>query len=168
MGCLQLLLILCCTDSSEQKTSRHTRHLFFPPAWFQQQTAASVFTSVPPEPKVSLSVLMSNRPGCCAGEGSATAYKSSTTFPDDTLTFIKSYPLMDESVPSVNDRPYFTRTTSRYKIFLTKWHVKTFRNRFCRPYRSAKRCPAHRWSPVFILWHVSVLKLLMVSIYTVK
>ena len=55
-----------------------------------------------------------NRPGCCSGDGSAAAYKSSTTFPDETLTFIKSYPLMDESVPSVNDRPYFTRTTSRY------------------------------------------------------
>lgn len=54
------------------------------------------------------------RPGCCAGEGSAAAYKSSTTFPDETLTFIKTFPLMDESVPSVNDRPYFTRTTSRY------------------------------------------------------
>lgn len=53
------------------------------------------------------------RPGSCAGEGSAAAYKSSTSFPDETLTFIKSYPLMDESVPSVNDRPYFTRTTSR-------------------------------------------------------
>ncbi|KAK7886459.1 hypothetical protein WMY93_026080 [Mugilogobius chulae] len=56
------------------------------------------------------------RPGCCAGEGSAASYKSSTTFPDDTLTFIKSYPLMDESVPSVNDKPYFTRTTSRFKL----------------------------------------------------
>ncbi|KAG7474569.1 semaphorin-6D-like isoform X1 [Solea senegalensis] len=56
------------------------------------------------------------RPGCCAGEGSAAAYKSSTTFPDETLTFIKSYPLMDESVPSVNDRPFFTRTTSRFKL----------------------------------------------------
>ncbi|MEQ2185392.1 hypothetical protein GOODEAATRI_017730, partial [Goodea atripinnis] len=48
-------------------------------------------------------------------EGSAVTYKSSTTFPDETLTFIKSYPLMDESVPSVNDRPFFTRTTSRWK-----------------------------------------------------
>lgn len=54
------------------------------------------------------------RPGCCAGEGSAAAYKSSTSFPDETLTFIKTFPLMDESVPSVDDRPYFTRTTSRY------------------------------------------------------
>uniref|UniRef100_A0A674EM85 Semaphorin-2A n=1 Tax=Salmo trutta TaxID=8032 RepID=A0A674EM85_SALTR len=56
------------------------------------------------------------RPGCCAGDGSAAAYKSSTTFPDDTLTFIKNHPLMDEAVPSVNHRPYFTRTTSRFKL----------------------------------------------------
>lgn len=66
-----------------------------------------------------LSVLLL-RPGSCAGEGSAAAYKSSTTFPDETLTFIKSYPLMDESVPSVNDRPYFTRTTSRSAICLNE------------------------------------------------
>ncbi|KAG7245613.1 hypothetical protein CRUP_024778, partial [Coryphaenoides rupestris] len=39
-------------------------------------------------------------PGCCAADGSASTYKSSTTFPDETLTFIKSYPLMDEAVPS--------------------------------------------------------------------
>ncbi|XP_041649503.1 sema domain, transmembrane domain (TM), and cytoplasmic domain, (semaphorin) 6E isoform X1 [Cheilinus undulatus] len=76
----------------------------------EQRNSESAWTPVPEEqvPKP--------RPGCCAGEGSAAAYKSSTTFPDETLTFIKSYPLMDESVPSVNDRPYFTRTTSRFKL----------------------------------------------------
>ncbi|CAJ1063039.1 sema domain%2C transmembrane domain (TM), and cytoplasmic domain, (semaphorin) 6E isoform X3 [Xyrichtys novacula] len=76
----------------------------------EQKNSESAWTPVPEEqvPKP--------RPGCCAGEGSAGAFKSSTTFPDDTLTFIKSYPLMDESVPSVNDRPYFTRTTSRFKL----------------------------------------------------
>ncbi|XP_071324831.1 sema domain, transmembrane domain (TM), and cytoplasmic domain, (semaphorin) 6C isoform X1 [Trachinotus anak] len=76
----------------------------------EQRNSESAWTPVPEEqvPKP--------RPGCCAGEGSASTYKSSTTFPDDTLTFIKSYPLMDESVPSVNDRPYFTRTTSRFKL----------------------------------------------------
>ncbi|KAM8735070.1 sema domain, transmembrane domain (TM), and cytoplasmic domain, (semaphorin) 6C isoform 2-T5 [Acanthopagrus schlegelii] len=76
----------------------------------EQRNSESAWTPVPEEqvPKP--------RPGCCAGEGSAAAFKSSTTFPDDTLTFIKSYPLMDESVPSVNDRPYFTRTTSRFKL----------------------------------------------------
>uniref|UniRef100_A0A8C6SZA5 Sema domain, transmembrane domain (TM), and cytoplasmic domain, (semaphorin) 6E n=1 Tax=Neogobius melanostomus TaxID=47308 RepID=A0A8C6SZA5_9GOBI len=76
----------------------------------EQRNSELAWTPVPEEqvPKP--------RPGCCAGEGSAASYKSSTTFPDDTLTFIKSYPLMDESVPSVNDRPYFTRTTSRFKL----------------------------------------------------
>uniref|UniRef100_A0A674PKK0 Semaphorin 6Cb n=2 Tax=Takifugu rubripes TaxID=31033 RepID=A0A674PKK0_TAKRU len=76
----------------------------------EQRNSESVWTPVPDEqvPKP--------RPGCCAGEGSAAAYKSSTTFPDETLTFIKTFPLMDESVPSVNDRPYFTRTTSRFKL----------------------------------------------------
>lgn len=62
---------------------------------------------------LSLSLRLS-RPGSCAGDGPAAGYKSSTNFPDETLTFIKSYPLMDEAVPSVNNRPCFTRTTSRY------------------------------------------------------
>ncbi|KAM3858085.1 semaphorin-6D-like [Diretmus argenteus] len=56
------------------------------------------------------------RPGTCAGDGPATDYKSSVQFPDEMLTFIKSYPLMDEAVPSVNDRPCFTRTSSRSKL----------------------------------------------------
>ncbi|XP_066538587.1 sema domain, transmembrane domain (TM), and cytoplasmic domain, (semaphorin) 6C isoform X2 [Hoplias malabaricus] len=76
----------------------------------EQKTSESAWTPVPDEqvPKP--------RPGSCAGDGSAATYKSSTTFPDETLTFIKSYPLMDEAVPSVNDRPCFTRTTSRFKL----------------------------------------------------
>ncbi|XP_041759168.1 semaphorin-6D isoform X2 [Coregonus clupeaformis] len=76
----------------------------------EQKTSDSAWTPVPEEqvPKP--------RPGSCAGDGPASAYKSSINFPDDTLTFIKSYPLMDEAVPSVNDRPCFTRTTSRYKL----------------------------------------------------
>uniref|UniRef100_A0A4W5Q844 Semaphorin-2A n=1 Tax=Hucho hucho TaxID=62062 RepID=A0A4W5Q844_9TELE len=76
----------------------------------EQRNSESAWTPVPEEqvPKP--------RPGCCAGDSSAAAYKSSTTFPDDTLTFIKNHPLMDEAVPSVNHRPYFTRTTSRFKL----------------------------------------------------
>uniref|UniRef100_A0A8C8FDB3 Sema domain-containing protein n=1 Tax=Oncorhynchus tshawytscha TaxID=74940 RepID=A0A8C8FDB3_ONCTS len=76
----------------------------------EQRNSESAWTPVPEEqvPKP--------RPGCCAGDGSAAAYKSSTTFPDNTLTFIKNHPLMDEAVPSVNHRPYFTRTTSRFKL----------------------------------------------------
>uniref|UniRef100_A0A3P9ILC1 Semaphorin-6D n=1 Tax=Oryzias latipes TaxID=8090 RepID=A0A3P9ILC1_ORYLA len=76
----------------------------------EQRNSESAWTPVPEEqvPKP--------RPGSCAGEGSAAAYKTSTAFPDETLTFIKSYPLMDESIPSVNDKPFFTRTTSRFKL----------------------------------------------------
>ncbi|KAM6899682.1 semaphorin-6D-like [Xenentodon cancila] len=56
------------------------------------------------------------RPGTCAGDGQASDYKSSVQFPDEMLTFIKSYPLMDEAVSSVNDRPCFARTSSRSKL----------------------------------------------------
>lgn len=76
----------------------------------EQRNSESAWTPVPEE------MVPKPRPGCCAGDGPAASYKSSTTFPDDTLTFIKSYPLMDEAVPSVNDRPCFTRTTSRFKL----------------------------------------------------
>ncbi|KAL0962308.1 hypothetical protein UPYG_G00338420 [Umbra pygmaea] len=76
----------------------------------EQKTSDSAWTPVPEE------LVPKPRPGSCAGDGPASAYKSSTSFPDDTLTFIKSYPLMDEAVPSINDRPCFTRTTSRYKL----------------------------------------------------
>uniref|UniRef100_A0A8D3CUK0 Sema domain-containing protein n=1 Tax=Scophthalmus maximus TaxID=52904 RepID=A0A8D3CUK0_SCOMX len=76
----------------------------------EQRTSDSSWTPVPadqvPRP----------RPGVCAGDGPAADYKSSVHFPDETLTFIKSYPLMDEAVPSVNDRPCFTRTSSRSKL----------------------------------------------------
>ncbi|XP_061675465.1 sema domain, transmembrane domain (TM), and cytoplasmic domain, (semaphorin) 6E isoform X2 [Syngnathoides biaculeatus] len=76
----------------------------------EQKNSEAAWTPVPDEqvPKP--------RPGCCAGEGSAADLKSSTAFPDDTLMFIKSYPLMDEAVPSANNRPLFTRTTSRFKL----------------------------------------------------
>lgn len=97
----------------------HTPVFFFLPRPFNKQTAASDSASVPHKSVESVLrfsfFFFFQRPGCCAGEGSAAAYKSSTTFPDDTLTFIKSYPLMDEAVPSVNHRPFFTRTTSRYR-----------------------------------------------------
>ncbi|XP_034016334.1 semaphorin-6D-like isoform X2 [Thalassophryne amazonica] len=76
----------------------------------EQRTSDSSWTPVPddqvPRP----------RPGVCAGDSPAADYKSSVQFPDDTLTFIKSYPLMDEAVPSINDQPCFTRTSSRSKL----------------------------------------------------
>ncbi|XP_051574145.1 semaphorin-6D-like isoform X4 [Myxocyprinus asiaticus] len=76
----------------------------------EQRNSESAWTPVPDE------MVPKPRPGSCAGDGPAAGYKSSTNFPDETLTFIKSYPLMDEAVPSVNKRPCFTRTTSRFKL----------------------------------------------------
>ncbi|KAM9824188.1 sema domain, transmembrane domain (TM), and cytoplasmic domain, (semaphorin) 6C [Neosynchiropus ocellatus] len=73
----------------------------------EQRSAEATWTPVPeeqvPEP----------RPGICAGDGAAADYESSVRFPDEMLAFIKSHPLMDEAVPSVNEQPCFTRTTSR-------------------------------------------------------
>ncbi|KAM9385905.1 LOW QUALITY PROTEIN: semaphorin-6D-like [Pholidichthys leucotaenia] len=76
----------------------------------EQRTSDSSWTPVPEEQ------VPRPRPGTCAGDGPATDYRSSVQFPDEMLTFIKSYPLMDEAVPSVNDRPCFTRTSSRSKL----------------------------------------------------
>ncbi|CAL8365886.1 unnamed protein product [Arctogadus glacialis] len=55
------------------------------------------------------------RPGSCAGDDSAAAFSSSVRFPDETLTFSKTSPLMDEAVPSVNNTPCYT-STSRARL----------------------------------------------------
>ncbi|MGH0177714.1 UNVERIFIED_CONTAM: hypothetical protein FKN15_076048 [Acipenser sinensis] len=56
------------------------------------------------------------RPGCCAGSASLEKYKTSNEFPDDTLNFIKMHPLMDESVSSIANRPWFLKTMVRYRL----------------------------------------------------
>ncbi|KAM6434486.1 semaphorin-6C isoform 2-T3 [Liasis olivaceus] len=56
------------------------------------------------------------RPGCCAGVGKAAGYRTSNDFPDAMLSFIKSYPLLDEAVPSIEEHPWFTKTSSRYRL----------------------------------------------------
>ncbi|XP_059420693.1 semaphorin-6D-like isoform X3 [Carassius carassius] len=76
----------------------------------EQKTADSVWTPFPEEK------LPKPRPGCCAGHGSAESYKTSIEFPDETLQFIKSHPLMDSSVPSIGDEPWFTKTRVRYRL----------------------------------------------------
>ncbi|XP_068265961.1 semaphorin-6D isoform X2 [Nyctibius grandis] len=76
----------------------------------EQKTPDSVWTAVP-EDKVP-----KPRPGCCAKHGLAEAYKTSIDFPDETLSFIKSHPLMDSAVPSVIDEPWFTKTRVRYRL----------------------------------------------------
>ncbi|XP_060005379.1 semaphorin-6D isoform X1 [Lagenorhynchus albirostris] len=76
----------------------------------EQKTPDSVWTAVP-EDKVP-----KPRPGCCAKHGLAEAYKTSIDFPDETLSFIKSHPLMDSAVPPVADEPWFTKTRIRYRL----------------------------------------------------
>uniref|UniRef100_A0A5F8GG01 Semaphorin-6D n=1 Tax=Monodelphis domestica TaxID=13616 RepID=A0A5F8GG01_MONDO len=76
----------------------------------EQKTPDSVWTAVP-EDKVP-----KPRPGCCAKHGLAEAYKTSIDFPDETLSFIKSHPLMDSAVPSIIEEPWFTKTRVRYRL----------------------------------------------------
>uniref|UniRef100_A0A665T6B8 Sema domain-containing protein n=1 Tax=Echeneis naucrates TaxID=173247 RepID=A0A665T6B8_ECHNA len=76
----------------------------------EQKTPDSVWTPYPEEK------LPKPRPGCCAGHGPTVSFKSSMEFPDDTLQFIKSHPLMDTAVPSVGDEPWFTKTRVRYRL----------------------------------------------------
>ncbi|KAJ8247850.1 hypothetical protein GJAV_G00251220 [Gymnothorax javanicus] len=76
----------------------------------EQRTPDSVWTAFPEER------LPKPRPGSCAGYGSAEAYKTSIEFPDETLLFIKSHPLMEAAVPSVNEEPWFTKTRVRYRL----------------------------------------------------
>ncbi|XP_067352036.1 semaphorin 6D isoform X4 [Channa argus] len=76
----------------------------------EQKTPDSVWTPFPEEK------LPKPRPGSCAGHGPAASFKSSTEFPDDTLQFIKSHPLMDAAVPSIGDEPWFTKTRVRYRL----------------------------------------------------
>uniref|UniRef100_A0A8C2MT88 Semaphorin-6A n=1 Tax=Cricetulus griseus TaxID=10029 RepID=A0A8C2MT88_CRIGR len=76
----------------------------------EQKSPDSTWTPVPDErvPKP--------RPGCCAGSSSLERYTTSNEFPDDTLNFIKTHPLMDEAVPSIINRPWFLRTMVRYRL----------------------------------------------------
>uniref|UniRef100_A0A1A8F2Q1 Sema domain, transmembrane domain (TM), and cytoplasmic domain, (Semaphorin) 6D, like n=1 Tax=Nothobranchius korthausae TaxID=1143690 RepID=A0A1A8F2Q1_9TELE len=76
----------------------------------EQKTPDSVWTPFPEEK------LPKPRPGSCAGHGPAASLKSSVEFPDDTLQFIKSHPLMDTAVPSIGDEPWFTKTRVRYRL----------------------------------------------------
>ncbi|MBN3296341.1 SEM6D protein, partial [Amia calva] len=76
----------------------------------EQKTPDSVWTAFPEDK------LPRPRPGCCAGHGLAEAYKTSIEFPDETLLFIKSHPLMDSAVPSVSEEPWFTKTRVRYRL----------------------------------------------------
>lgn len=64
-------------------------------------------------PSMCVCAPLHSRPGSCAGHSPAASFKSSIEFPDDTLQFIKSHPLMDTAVPSLGDEPWFTKTRVR-------------------------------------------------------
>ncbi|XP_078393405.1 semaphorin-6D-like [Cetorhinus maximus] len=76
----------------------------------EQRSTDSTWTPVPDDR------VPTPRPGCCAGHGEAEAYKSSNEFPDESLSFIKSHPLLDETVPLIMERPWLTRTVGRSKL----------------------------------------------------
>ncbi|XP_032992436.1 semaphorin-6B [Lacerta agilis] len=74
----------------------------------EQKSPESVWTPVPEE------LVPKPRPGCCAAPGMR--YNSSSFFPDEILNFVKTHPLMDESVPSLGNAPWIIRTMTRYQL----------------------------------------------------
>ncbi|XP_053150550.1 semaphorin-6B [Hemicordylus capensis] len=74
----------------------------------EQKSPESIWTPVPEE------LVPKPRPGCCAAPGMR--YNSSSFFPDEILNFVKTHPLMDESVPSLGNAPWIIRTMTRHQL----------------------------------------------------
>uniref|UniRef100_A0A8D0H0G9 Semaphorin 6B n=1 Tax=Sphenodon punctatus TaxID=8508 RepID=A0A8D0H0G9_SPHPU len=74
----------------------------------EQKSPESIWTPVPEE------LVPKPRPGCCAAPGMR--YNSSSSFPDEILNFVKTHPLMDETVPSLGNAPWIIRTMTRYQL----------------------------------------------------
>uniref|UniRef100_A0A674KF66 Semaphorin 6B n=1 Tax=Terrapene triunguis TaxID=2587831 RepID=A0A674KF66_9SAUR len=74
----------------------------------EQKSPESIWTPVPEE------LVPKPRPGCCAAPGMR--YNSSNSFPDEILNFVKTHPLMDESVPSLGHAPWIVRSMTRYQL----------------------------------------------------
>ncbi|KAL4608121.1 semaphorin-6B-like [Arapaima gigas] len=74
----------------------------------EQKSAESIWTPVPDE------LVPKPRPGGCAGQGSR--FNTSNAFPDEVLNFVKTHPLMDETVPSLGQRPWIVKTMVRYQL----------------------------------------------------
>ncbi|NXU81322.1 SEM6B protein, partial [Oreotrochilus melanogaster] len=68
----------------------------------EQKSPESIWTPVPEDM------------GCCASPGMP--YNSSSTFPDEILSFVKTHPLMDEAVPALGHVPWILRTMTRYQL----------------------------------------------------
>uniref|UniRef100_A0A8D3DHN1 Semaphorin 4e n=1 Tax=Scophthalmus maximus TaxID=52904 RepID=A0A8D3DHN1_SCOMX len=74
----------------------------------EQKSPESIWTPVPDE------AVPRPRPGGCAVQGSR--FSSSTTLPDEVLNFVKTHPLMDETVPLLGHRPWVVKTMGRYQL----------------------------------------------------
>ncbi|CAL8312177.1 unnamed protein product [Gadus morhua 'NCC'] len=74
----------------------------------EQKSPESIWTPVPDE------LVPRPRPGGCAVEGSR--FSSSNSLPDEVLNFVKTHPLMDETVPLLGHRPWVVRTMGRYQL----------------------------------------------------
>ncbi|XP_056428002.1 semaphorin-6B isoform X3 [Hyla sarda] len=82
--------------------------LIFSGRFKEQRTSDSVWTPFPEE------LVPKPRPGSCVRP--SMHYNSSRSLPDDVLNFVKSHPLMEDSVPSVGGVPWLTRTLSRDQL----------------------------------------------------
>ncbi|KAM9330574.1 semaphorin-6B [Gastrophryne carolinensis] len=82
--------------------------LMFSGRFKEQRTPDSVWTPVAEE------LVPSPRPGCCVGP--FMLYNSSRNLPDEVLGFVKSHPLMEDSVPSLGGSPWITRTLTRDQL----------------------------------------------------
>ncbi|XP_060679388.1 semaphorin-6D-like isoform X2 [Hemiscyllium ocellatum] len=82
----------------------------FDGAFKEQRSTDSGWTPVPDER------VPTPRPGVCAGHGGAQSYKSSNDIPDESLSFIKSHPLMDAAPPPVAERPWLVRSVGRSRL----------------------------------------------------
>ncbi|XP_061550379.1 semaphorin-6B-like [Phycodurus eques] len=74
----------------------------------EQKSPESIWTPVPEE------AVPKPRPGGCSVQGSR--FSSSTTLPDEVLNFVKTHPLMDETVPLLGHRPWVVKTMGRYQL----------------------------------------------------
>ncbi|XP_078234979.1 semaphorin-6B [Pogona vitticeps] len=74
----------------------------------EQKSPESIWTPVPEE------LVPKPRPGSCTAPGMR--FNSSSFLPDEILNFVKTHPLMDESVPSLGNSPWIIRTMARYQL----------------------------------------------------
>ncbi|XP_053294523.1 semaphorin-6B [Pleuronectes platessa] len=74
----------------------------------EQKSPESIWTPV------SDDLVPKPRPGGCAVQGSR--FSSSTTLPDEVLNFVKTHPLMDETIPLLGHRPWVVKTMGRYQL----------------------------------------------------